>query len=89
MHKDDYMNKLEYIVDDITSAISTIEHSMMEMETHICDIDEALGHEFDTGSAECMAKEPRLLSLLVNVKNALSELGIEIPVNLAIPKDGA
>ena len=89
MYKDDYMNKLEYIVDDITSAISTIEHSMMEMETHIYNIDEALGQEFDTGSAECMAKEPRLLSLLVNAKNALSEIGIEIPVNLAIPQDGA
>lgn len=89
MEKDNYLNRLEDIVDDITSAISTIEYSMMEMEAYICDIDEVLGPEFDTGSAECMAKEPRLLSLLVNAKNALSEIGTEIPVNLAIPKDGA
>jgi len=89
MHKDDYMNKLEYIVDDITSAISTIENEMMEMECHISDIYKVLGHEFDTGSAECMAKEPRLLSLLVNAKNTLSEIGIEIPVDFEIPKNGA
>jgi len=89
MHKDDYLNRLEYMVDDITSAVSTIEHSMMEMEMHICNIDEALGHEFEIWNAEHMAKEQRLLDILTTAKNSLAEFGIDIPVGFATPKNGA
>jgi len=87
MHKDDYMNKLEYMVDNIESAISTIEDEMMQMECHISNIYKVLGHEFETDSAECMGKEPHLLSLLLRAKKALSSIDIEIPVCFAIPKD--